>query len=395
MIAAVLPKRTILAVVGVAVALLIVAVLGIVMAITGAGFGCTSASGASSSGTAAATSKIPSARLRLYQAAGRRFDIDWAFLASIGAQECNHGSCAGDNGSGCAGPMQIAVRRGSPCSPGAGPTLWERYGVDADHDGVTDPNDPADAVFTAARILRQAKHAPPTGGSYKDYYNAACAYYGACGDATAQYADQVMARAVTYGFGGDQPQGEGGGGCGGADVQPAGDGGLGPVVRDRGPGGLAALPITITAGAAIECDRRIRADVIWLARRYRVTVTACYAIHASGGEHPLGAAVDLVPDRGQTWQASTERLARAVGWKRSCAATGVAPACARPPFRFVGYDGYLGHGDPAHCACGANAHLHLSWLTSASIGESQNASRSTYFAPAWVDAFTTNKEQDR
>ena len=41
MIAAVLPKRTILTVVGVAVALLVVAVLGIVMAITGAGFGCT------------------------------------------------------------------------------------------------------------------------------------------------------------------------------------------------------------------------------------------------------------------------------------------------------------------------------------------------------------------
>ncbi|MCW2995256.1 MAG: hypothetical protein JWQ18_2751, partial [Conexibacter sp.] len=25
----------------------------------------------------------------------------------------------------------------------------------------------------------------------------------------------------------------------------------------------------------------------------------------------------------------------------------------------------------------------------------QNAARSTYFAPTWVDAFITNKEQDR
>ena len=73
----------------------------------------------------------------------------------------------------------------------------------------------------------------------------------------------------------------------------------------------------------------------------------------------------------------------------------MAPACARPPFRFVGYDGYPGHGDPAHCACGGNAHLHLSWLTSASSGEPQNASRTTYFAPAWVDAFITNKEQQQ
>src|SRR4051794_18718995 len=194
-------KRPVLIVAGVAVALLVVAVLGIVMAIAGAGFGCTSAAGSPAAASTAATSEIPPARLRLYQAAGRRFDIDWAFLASIGAQECHHGSCAGDNGSGCAGPMQIAVRRGSPCSPGSGETLWERYGVDADHDGISDPDDPADAIFTAARILRQAKHAPPAGGSYKDYYQAACAYYGACGDASADYAEQVMARAVSYGFG--------------------------------------------------------------------------------------------------------------------------------------------------------------------------------------------------
>ncbi|MCW2994838.1 MAG: hypothetical protein JWQ18_2333, partial [Conexibacter sp.] len=350
---AVLLNRKVLAVAGVALALFGVAVLGVVMAITGAGFGCTSAA-ASSTPTGAGSSEIPPARLRLYQAAGRRFDIDWAFLASIGAQECHHGSCAGDNGSGCAGPMQIAVRRGSPCSPGNGPTLWERYGVDADHDGHIDPDDPADAIFTAARILREAKHAPPTGGSYKAYYNAACTYYGACGDSTAQYADEVMARAVSYGFGGDQPEG-GGGGCGGADVQPVDGGRLGDVVRDHGPGGLAALSTTVTAGTAIECDRRIRPDVIWLARRYRVTVTACYAIHASGGEHPLGAAVDLVPSPGVTWQESTERLARVVGWKRSCAASGAAPACARPPFRFIGYDGYPGHGDPAHCHCAGNA----------------------------------------
>jgi hypothetical protein len=383
---ALLCNRKVLTVAGTAVALVGVAVLGIVMAITGAGFGCTSAAASSSPSTAAASSDIPRARLALYQAAGRRFDIDWAFLASIGAQECHHGSCAGDNGSGCQGPMQIAVRRGSPCSPGSGETLWERYGVDADHDGRTDPDDPADAIFTAARILRDAKHAPPTGGSYKDYYQAACGYYGACGDSTAQYADQVMARAVTYGFGSGQAADDGGG-CGGADLQPTDGGGPGSVVRDRGPGGLVALPITVTGGAAIDCDRRIRPDVIWLARRFRVEVTACFAIHASGGEHPLGAAVDLVPLPGVTWQASTERLARAVGWKRSCAASGVAPACARPPFRFVGYDGFPGHGDPAHCDCAGNAHLHLSWLTSASIGQSQNAARGAYFASTWVDVF--------
>jgi hypothetical protein len=37
-----------------------------------------------------------------------------------------------------------------------------------------------------------------------------------------------------------------------------------------------ALPITITGGARDNCDRRIRADVVWLARRCRGQVTACF-----------------------------------------------------------------------------------------------------------------------
>lgn len=356
----------------------LVAVLAAVIAITGAGLGCVSEAAATPIGGKAR--EIPTDRLRLYQAAGRRFDLDWAFLASIGAQECHHGSCAGDNGSGCAGPMQIAVRRGSPCSRGSGPTLWETYGVDGDHDGGTDPDSPADAIFTAARILREAKQAPPAGGSFGAYRRAACAYYGACGDATADYADEVMARAVAYGFGHDRaPAGD----CG-TGTSPARVAHLGTARRDHGPGGLVTLPTSATGGAAITCDRRIRADVVWLARRYRVRVTACYAIHATGGEHPLGAAVDIVPAPGAAWTA-TARLAHGAGWKRACAASGVAPACAAPPFRFIGYNGFPGHGDPSHCRCGTNAHLHLSWLTSASPGEREHAARKSYFPPSWID----------
>jgi hypothetical protein len=380
--------------VGAASAVLGVAVLGAVIAVTGSGFGCvagaTDALGLpTSSGARSAVAEIPTTRLRLYREAARRFDLDWAFLASIGAQECHHGACAGDNGSGCAGPMQIAVRRNSPCSPGPGPTLWDRYGVDADHDGRRDPDDPADAIYTAARIFREAKGAPPAGGSYEDYHRAACQYYGACGDASADYADEVMARALSYGFGDDEsgPSVTSGTGCGSSSVR-SGTGRLGPAVRERGGGGLVPLPASITGGAQIECDRRIRPDVLVLVRRFRVRVTACFGIHASGGEHPLGAAVDLVPEPGVSWASSTERLARFAGWAPSCAASGVAPACARPPFRFIGYNGFPGHGDPAHCfLCGGGAHLHLSWLTSASIGEPQNAPRASYFAPSWVDVF--------
>ena len=96
--------------------------------------------------------------------------------------------------------MQIAYLRGSPCSPGAGPTLWERYAV-ATHPGKpASVNDPSDAIYTAARILRQDKGAPPTGGTYNEYHQAACNYFGACRYATVSYADEVMARAIQYGF---------------------------------------------------------------------------------------------------------------------------------------------------------------------------------------------------
>lgn len=186
--------------------LALLAIFGIAVAVLGASFtGCepTSEPALASTGptpSAYALQSIPPERLRLYQQAGSRFDIDWSFLASIGAQECNNGECAGTNSSGCAGPMQIAYVRGSACSPGSGPTLWERYAVSAHPGHAPNINNPADAMYTAARILREDMGAPPTGGTYNEYRQAACHYYGACGDSTVSYADEVMARAVQYGF---------------------------------------------------------------------------------------------------------------------------------------------------------------------------------------------------
>ena len=171
----------------------------------GGGADCRSAG---STPTDEAKNSIPAPALAIYQRAGQRYDVDWAFLASIGAQECDHGRCAGAqqiNSSGCGGPMQIAMRRRSPCSSGPGPTLWERYRQDGDGDGRAERFDFADAVATAALILRRAKGAPPTGGSAAGYRRAACAYYGACSDAAVPYAEQVMARATVYGFHNGQP----------------------------------------------------------------------------------------------------------------------------------------------------------------------------------------------
>ncbi len=378
----------------------VTALVGFVLAITGGSLGCT---GSSTTGSGPAPSRsaladIPPAYLRLYQQAGRRYRIDWTFLASIGAQETGHGRAPDTftvNSAGAAGPMQICV---AACGH-----EWQQYGVDGNGDGRKDVMNPADAVPGAARILREQKGAPPTGGSYQAYRQAACRYYGACADASANYAGEVMARAVQYGFHGKgspapttpsqaqpapAPASSGGSGCQAGPEAIIG-GSLGQVRRVHSPRHLAALPASaVIGGAAIQCDARIIPDVTYLTRRFKVRVTACYAIHSLDGEHPLGAATDLVPVDGN-WE-HTLQLAHAIGWKESCAVSGVALACARAPFRFVGYNGFPNHGDPQHCIpCSGGAHLHVSWLTSASLGQPENQPRSSYFAPSWIDVFTT------
>lgn len=396
------------------VGVVVLAMLSFALALGGGLDQCTASPGGGSGGrgptpSRSAVADIPASRLRLYRQAGRAMNIDWTFLASVGAQECDHGNCAGDNGYGCAGPMQIAMRRGSPCSPGSGPTLWELYKTDGGRDGKLDVNDPADAIFTAAKVLRREKNAPPTGGSYAEYRQAACRYYGACADAVANYAEQVMRRAVQYGFRGAgsprptdattaqsatnapavPPTSGGGSGCGERGGQPPVGGArtLGTARRLYRPRRLAPLPASVVAPGfgAMQCDERIVPDVVFLMRRFRVRVTACQSIHSLSGEHPLGAAIDVVPGPTGGWPA-VERLARALGWRRACAANGTAPVCANPPFRFLGYSGYPGHGNPSTCVpCGGGPHLHVSWQTSASQGQSQSAARTSYFAPDWID----------
>ena len=146
-----------------------VLVFGLAAAVLGASFaGCEPGSEpalAASSGptpSAYALASIPPERLRLYEQAGTRFDIDWSFLASIGAQECGNGDCAGTNSSGCAGPMQIAYVRGSPCSPGPGPTLWERFAVSAH------PGQPPSIERSGGRDRHRREDSPPGHGRAGD-----------------------------------------------------------------------------------------------------------------------------------------------------------------------------------------------------------------------------------
>ncbi len=181
---------------GLTAALGVVLLAGVIAAILG-NQNCPTNNGPEATGQA--KTDIPADYLRLYQQAGQKYNIDWAFLASIGAQECNHGRCATVNevnSSGCVGPMQLGV--GGACGD-----FFARNKQDGDGDGRMDPRNPADAIYTAAYGLRKDKGAPPIGGSEAAYRRAACGYYGAC-EFIVPYADQVMARAKAYGFRGGQ-----------------------------------------------------------------------------------------------------------------------------------------------------------------------------------------------
>ena len=100
-------------------------------------------------------------------------------------------------------------------------------------------------------------------------------------------------------------------------------------------------------------DRRLLTDIRRLVRRYKIFVTDGYSlsdVHAANGEHPLGLALDIVPDkeRGGTWN----RIDRLAAWAEP------EQGEPRAPFRWVGYDGDANHG--------RGHHLHLSWSHSVS-----------------------------
>src|SRR3954452_8359258 len=86
----------------------------------------------------AATREIPANYLRVYRQAGAASGVPWAVLAAIGSIETDHGRSrapgvrSGVNRFGCcAGPMQFNLTDGPP-------STWDRYAVDANHDGHTD-----------------------------------------------------------------------------------------------------------------------------------------------------------------------------------------------------------------------------------------------------------------
>ena len=106
---------------------------------TGAGAG---GSVAPAGPTDPAAEAIPPGMLVLYRnAAATCPGLPWEVLAGIGKVETDHGRAVRTSSAGAEGPMQFM------------PATWAAYGVDANGDGTADVQDPADAVYAAARLL--------------------------------------------------------------------------------------------------------------------------------------------------------------------------------------------------------------------------------------------------
>jgi murein DD-endopeptidase MepM/ murein hydrolase activator NlpD len=113
--------------------------------------------------------------LGLWQRAGATYGIPWQVLGAINKVESNFGRNMGPSSAGAVGWMQFM------------PSTWARWGLDANGDGVADPWNPDDAIFSAARYLAAS-------GGGADLYRAVFAYNHAD-----WYVQEVLGLADLYG----------------------------------------------------------------------------------------------------------------------------------------------------------------------------------------------------
>ena len=119
--------------------------------------------------------RVPPFLLPIYQAAGIQYGVRWEILAAINEIETDYGRNLNVSSAGALGWMQFM------------PATWRAYGVDANGDGKSDPYNPVDAIFAAARYLRAA-------GADTDIRQAVFAYNHAN-----WYVDSVLLRAQVIG----------------------------------------------------------------------------------------------------------------------------------------------------------------------------------------------------
>jgi len=124
-----------------------------------------------------AISGVPPVLIPIYQRASDAYGLGPqgpAILAGINAIETGFGQNLGPSYAGAEGWMQFM------------PETWAMYGVDANGDGVADPNNPEDAIYAAASYLDAA-------GMPEDVWGAIFAYNHAD-----WYVEEVLANAGCY-----------------------------------------------------------------------------------------------------------------------------------------------------------------------------------------------------
>ncbi len=113
--------------------------------------------------------------LALWQSAGQAYGVPWNVLAAINKIESNFVRNMGPSSAGAIGWMQFM------------PSTWVRWGTDANGDGVADPWNPVDAIYSAARYLAAS-------GAASDLRQAVFAYNHAD-----WYVNDVLSLAQLYG----------------------------------------------------------------------------------------------------------------------------------------------------------------------------------------------------
>jgi murein DD-endopeptidase MepM/ murein hydrolase activator NlpD len=116
--------------------------------------------------------------LDLWQRDGALYGVPWQVLAAINKIESNFGRNMGPSSAGAIGWMQFM------------PSTWERWGVDADADGLANPWSPEDAIAAGARYLAAS-------GGATDISRAVFSYNHA-----QWYVDEVLQLAQLFGSGG-------------------------------------------------------------------------------------------------------------------------------------------------------------------------------------------------
>jgi murein DD-endopeptidase MepM/ murein hydrolase activator NlpD len=118
--------------------------------------------------------------LGIWQRAGAAYGVPWQVLAAINKVESNFGRNMGPSSAGAIGWMQFM------------PSTWERWGVDANGDGVADPWNAEDAITAAARYLAASGGQTDIAGAIYSYNHAQW------------YVDEVLQLAKLFGAGGQQ-----------------------------------------------------------------------------------------------------------------------------------------------------------------------------------------------